>query len=274
MDTHFWWFFDAATIAVVLVFMYIFGRKNIIKTGVMLGCCIVSFAAAAFLSVKAEEYAYEKYVREFNISQIESLLDDNRFTKKAENILDERGYAAMNEESGMASVFVWDLMAEMDAMEMVDSLLSENLRFYIPDKSAKLFDIIGYQGFEKLSMLFSNTNNRQAAEYIEENYTAGVSKNIIRIICFIIILFVLIAVSGSLTGFASRNISGSKTGYILNHTAGTLIGAVLGVFTVFVVSAAIRVLISFGNDQMMFFNSGVIDETFLFRHIYKLTMKF
>lgn len=275
MDTNFWWFFDVAVAAAVMAGVYVFARKKLLRSVAVLACCFVSFLASLYISSLAEEYIYDSKVRDYNIQQIENLIDENVLSRKAENILDNRGYKGIEKGEGIAVKYVWDAMAEMDAMEMVDNLLAENLRFYIPDKSAKLFDIIGYEGYEKISMLFVSEDSKQAAAYIEENYTADVSRNIIRLLCFIIILFVLTAVTGTAAWFILKKKSfTAPEGYIINHAVGSAVGVIMGVLAVFIIAAGIRLLISLSNDSMMFFNSGVISKTRLFRHIYGLTMKF
>jgi uncharacterized membrane protein required for colicin V production len=268
MGTQFWWFYDAAAAAVILICIYSCGKKGFSKLIALVIGYVLCIAAAFAISDKAAEYIYGNYVKQRDIAAIEQLLDENKLS--TENILAEMGIDNLYDNDA-AEILMQDSEAKDNALETADRLFSENLPLYIPDSFSEISDQLSSGEIENILNLISGNDNLKVAEYIEENYTGAVARNIIKLICFIISLAVLIIIMKILVNSFGSNKSGNSAGSVLNHTLGGTFGAVEGVFAVFILASAVRVLIAVGNDEMMFFNSSVVEKTYIFRYIYNLT---
>lgn len=273
MGAQFWWCFDLTAAVIIIISIYSSGKKGFVKSAALLVSFVVCVALASVISDKAADHIYENHVKQRNIKNIEQLLDENSLTRKTENLLEELGYSDITDESGIAAVLVQDANANKVTMDMIDELLSDRLRFYENDVSNERISKFGSDNLTRFLTMAQSGDNKAAAEYIEENYTGDISRNIIRVICFIIILFLLMILAGQIIHMFSSKEKERTLLSISNHVLGGVLGAAEGIFIVFIFAAAVRVLIALGNNEIMIFNSDTLENTIIFKHIYKLTMK-
>lgn len=298
MESQFWWFFDVATISVLLISIYLSGKRGFSKTIFVIIGYILSITAASAFSGGAADIIYDKFVKQRCQTQIEAALADVSMTQKTKSFIENLGYGVILDEEQIGEIFssggsVSEKLYEyvnsienrtVDTAEgfnenisegfadIAESVLSENMHSYASNCAAKLIEDDA-DGFGEALRLLQTGADDEAVAYIEENYTADAVRDIIKVICFIIILFILTSAVRFISVRIGRSGKIHPLGYIFEHALGGVLGIAEGIMIIFLAAVAVRIIVVLGNDEMMFFNSKAIDETFLFKHIYKLTMK-
>lgn len=298
MESQFWWFFDVAAISVLLISIYLSGKRGFSKTIFVIIGYILSITAASAFSGGAADIIYDKFVKQRCQTQIEAALADVSMTQKTKSFIENLGYGVILDEEQIGEIFssggsVSEKLYEyvnsienrtVDTAEgfnenisegfadIAESVLSENMHSYASNCAAKLIEDDA-DGFGEALRLLQTGADDEAAAYIEENYTADAVRDIIKVICFIIILFILTSAVRFISVRIGRSGKIHPLGYIFEHALGGVLGIAEGIMIIFLAAVAVRIIVVLGNDEMMFFNSKAIDETFLFKHIYKLTMK-
>lgn len=295
METQFRWFFDAAAISVLLVSIYLSGKRGFSKTVVITIGYILSLTAAAIFSGRAADLIYDKCVKQRCEAQIMNALENVNMPQKTKVYIESLGYGIKPEDTSIAEIFgiggdvneqIYEYVNSLENRpvddyetfsaklsegfgEMTGTLIGEEMNRYAASEAAKL---IGGdpKGFGEALRLIQIGDRSKAAAYIAENYTADAVKDIIKVFCFITILFILTTAIKAI----SHKLGGIKPpGDISDHILGGVLGAAEGLMIIFLCAAAVRILVVLGNDEMLLFNSKIINETSLFRHIYRLTMK-
>lgn len=298
MGTQFWWFFDVAAVAILLVTIYLAGRKGFAKTIVVMLGYVLSMILAVSASGTLSETVYNNSVKQSNIKNIKKALDDNDLIEKTKYYIEGLGYSVTLDDEittdilakgGDVSESLYEYICNINGRQpdtqegfrekladgyadMMNSILKDKITDYELEIATEKIrkDIASFGDF---LALYLGEDNQLAAEYIEENYTAGCASDIIKIFCFIIIVFVLMTIVRVIAGKLNDKEMLSPLGDIADHAVGGVLGIFEGAAVIVILTAVVRVLVIMGSNEMMLFNSEAINKTILFKHIYNLVMK-
>lgn len=301
MGTQFWWFFDAASAAVILIAVFLSGKKGFAKSIAVTIGWVVAMAAAFAVSGGAAGFFYGNAVKPSNVSAVENALRHSSITQKTKSYIEGLGYNVTVDEEKLSEIFSksteTDVYAELykyvnningrvvddeaafndkinnGFAEIMESLLADELTSYEAEAAAEKIRTYGQSGFKSDLNVICGSDTRAAAELIEEQYTSGATSDIIRIFCFIIIVFVFMIIVSVIARKLSDGGAFSPAGDISDHVLGGILGAVEGIAVIFTAAAAVRALVILGSNEMMLFNSETIDKTIFFKHIYNLVLK-
>lgn len=302
MNTQFWWFFDAVAVVILLVTVFLSGKRGFSKSIVTCIGCIVAVALSFPLCRQTGEIFYDSSISESNVKAIDKALEKNSVPDKMKTYIEGLGYSIKIDESIFEDILTNEEKDVYDALyTYVNNINGRNVdeKSVFEDKitegfAATIGSIVGQeltayeaeyaenfiQTAEGRALLeenmskICNPNTSAAAEYIEENFVAAGSKEFVKIMSFVILVFVIMIV----VKLCEKLIHGEeKPERINNELASHILGGVLGVFEglmlVFVAAAAVRVCIILGSDKMMMFNSETIDKTIVFKYVYNLVLK-
>lgn len=298
MGTDFWWFFDLMAAAILLITVYIYGRKGFAKIIVTIVGYVLSIFLAATASGSAGDSFYKNGVKSSNIKCIEDALDDNNIAQKTKSYIESLGYNVTLNEANIENIFskggdvndslyqyvhningrVADSKEEFSEKmtegfaEMMNTILAGALTKYSAEAAADLIRSDMSLFGETLKIL-QNDGVNKAAVHIEENYTGEASTDIIKIFCFIIIIFLFMMIIKIIAQKVNENDSIRPAGDIADHVIGGVFGAVEGVIVMVIAAAVVRALVILSGNEMMIFNSETIDKTIFFKHIYNIVMK-
>lgn len=295
MGTQFWWFYDVIVVAVVLVCLYLNGKKGIFKSAVTLVSCIVGILLAVPMSGAVSESVYKTAVRDNNIKKLDKSLIDVEISSYLADALENMGYSVIVNTQKIDEI----LESDKDVDEQIYKYLN-NINGKVVDKEAIFHDNLNnaYASVMKklisadltnyavataskkitdgkmdfgnlLKMIKTGEQRGECAKIITDTYTADAYKNVIRLLVCVI-MFAVIFIIGLLT---AKSLTGSQreidesTG---SHIAGSICGIFTGVAIVFIIAVAIRLYVVMGNNEMLFFNNEAIDKTFIFRYAYNI----
>lgn len=292
MGTAFWWAFDIGSVALILVSIYFSAKKGFSKTFPVLLGCILCILTAGPLSRASAEFVYKNSVRRSNISTIEKAVDDQELFQKVKSGLENMGYRIKTDTQQLEEVFgkddpITELYVyagningkAVDTEEnfrkktaecfssVTETLLTHELTQYEASKAAEIIKN-DPESFCNVMSLLSNNDDKAAAEYIEENFTSDASQDIIKIFCFIIIIFVIMLLARTAAQIIGKGASGSRIGEITETILSGIFGAAESFVVLTAAAAAVKALIIVSSDSMLLFNTETIDKTLLFKYIY------
>lgn len=303
MGYQFKWFLDAAAAVLILISVFSAARKGFSKNIVLLVGCIVSIVLGMSLGNSLSSFIYKSSVQSSSIQKIEKHLSDEDLTLEVKSGIESLGYNVRLREEKLEEYFMKDgdlfenlykhvnningrtvdtpegfkmKLTECFA-DIVGGMVTDAVTPYVGDQAAKKIadDPSGFAQVLRLTTeakADDDVSNLAAAKLIEKNYAGEASKDMIRMICFVIVavLTIIIAAFAEHAFNSKRNESASMS-EIAEKFLGAIFGLIEGMIILIVVAMAIRTLTIFGNNEMILFNRDTIDQTVFFKHIYEFS---
>ncbi len=299
MGTEFWWFYDVIAVAVLLVCIFLSGKKGFLKGTFVALCCAVSVFISFAVSGTVSQELYKNTVRSSNVRKIEKNLKSDTFTQKYAAYLENMGYFIKVNPEKLDEIFKSDRELDKALCDYVnninarkaeenESVLLEKIR---EGYAVVMSDIISQSlnkfsaetaaneirndssGIKEFLILVLDTEKiHDAAVYVTDNYTAKAYTVIFRLTGFVVLyIAIFLIIMAVINSFTSRREGSAES--IGSHIAGGLIGIVTGGIMIFAVAAVIRLWAIMGNNEMLFFNNDVINSTLIFKYFYDSVLK-
>ncbi|MBR1738955.1 MAG: CvpA family protein [Ruminococcus sp.] len=296
MGSQFWWIYDAAAAAVVLVCIFVMGKKGTLRSMIALVCAGVALAAAYGASGAISNFIYDNNIRSSTIKKIEKNLEKDTFNEKLAEYIESLGYGVDVKATKLGETFFKD--GDIDDLiykyvnningkkaadeaefkeqlhegyaKVIKDIASKELASYAASDAARMVleDSSSIKEFGQLAQ--DELDRKPAAELFADEFTAPAYRKVIRYVSFIA-LFVIIAV---LAFLLIRAFTGSD-GYVgaVSHIMGGIFGIVFAAAIIFVIAVMIRLYVLMGSNEMMIFNKDTIDSTYVFKYFYDLVLK-
>ncbi|MDE5569289.1 MAG: hypothetical protein K2J47_08600 [Ruminococcus sp.] len=299
MGTEFWWFYDVIAAAVILVCIFLSGKKGFLKSTLTAVCCVVSIFIAFAVSGTLSQSLYKNTVRSSNIKKIEKNINSTVFTQKYAAYLENMGYFIKVNSEKLDTVFKSDKELDKALCDYVNNInsrkteeneavliekihegyavvmseiISQSLNKFAAETAANEIrnDSSGMK--ELILFMLDKDSNHKAAVYIADKYTASAYSTIFSLTGFVVLYISLfLIIMAVINSFTSRSEGGTQS--ISSHISGGFMGIITGGIMVFAAAAVIRLWAIMGSNEMLFFNNDVIDGTFIFKYFYDLTLK-
>lgn len=293
-NENLWWVYDGGIAVILLVFIFISIRKNLIKNMVSFAGFLLAAAVAFSVSGGIAESVYKGTTRDSNIKTLSNKMDSEAFINELAFYLEDLDY----------SLNINTLKFEETLRK--DDKVSENIYKYVNNVNGRVVDTAenfeeklheGYadvfgkmterhiskyalefakkeivenpSAFEKLvPLMLDNENMKPAAEYICTNFIDNAYINGFRITVFTILLVVIIIVTILIAGAFGKNDKMEKNP--VQHFFCALLGIGRGAVVAVGVTAVIRLSEIYGDNAERFFGSAAVDKTYVFKYIYDL----
>lgn len=299
MGDQFWWFYDVAAAAVVLVCIFLSGRKGITRALTSLVGCILAFAIALTVSGSISRSIYKTTIKDSNSKKLAHALEGKDFTQDMKVYLESLGYnikvdyKKLNEilssgEDINNKLFVYVNSVNGKPVDDEDGFYEklyegegEIISGYVTEELSKFAGATAKKNIKKnpetidqfapLMQIFDDPNEEfpmtKAGKFISNHYISSAYITLVRLIAFIILVFLVVLI----TWFVFKSFLDDDSGYqgIFSHTVGGFLGIVNGAVYVCVVAAMIRLYVVLGSNEMLFFNHSAIDKTYIFKYFYK-----
>lgn len=296
MGSQFWWFYDIIAAAAILVMVFLSGRRGIFKSLLHFAGYFLAVIIAFSLSSSISDGLYKNSVRNSNVKKIEKSVNSTDFIIEVKNHIEEEynfsgeiDYETLQEIYTEKNTFgysfdkqIYQYVSSIYAnkignenifyeklhkgyADIISSIVSEHLLVYAGETAFRTLSDKPQQMNELIPLLLEPEDRSGAAEYIADKYTAKPYKSLIRLISFLAIIVLAVAVTVFLTNTTFRTPGFQSLG---SHIGGGLVGVLLGAVVVVFIAACVRLNVICGEDKMLFFNNEAIDKTYLFRHIY------
>lgn len=298
MGTQFWWFYDVMAGAVVLVCIFLSGKKGVMK-GMVTALGLILAAAAAFgISSAVSDSLTGSTIKNSNAKKLEKVIDSGTFTEKLASYLENMGYSVRVDESKLGNILDSDVQYDEAVVRYVNNInarkveedtdilldkihegfavviggiAEEALSKFAAETAAETIrtDSSGMQ--ELIPLLRDQENMFPAAKFIAEHYTSGAYRTLIRLITFIASFIVLgLLIVCSINAFIGKR-EVSAIG-VSSHVAGGFAGIISSAAVVFAVAVTVRLWAVMGNDEMLFFNNEAIEKSYVFKYFYEYAM--
>lgn len=299
MGGQFWWFYDVIAVAVVLVCVFLGGRKGFTKSAISAAGCVLAAIIAFAVGSSASESLSRGTIRDSNAKKIASNLDTDIFIMKYTNYLETMGYTIKVKQSRVEEIFesgeeydekLVTYLNNINGRKIEDhnvllekvhegfaavtgDIISVSLNKYAAETAVREMIADDEYMQELVPHLMNTENMLPAAKIISEKYTAKAYETIFSLGAFVILFVVFSFIIFCCTGAFSK-----KRGYthieIASHISGGVTGIVTGSVILLAVAAAIRLWAVMGSNEMLFFNNDVIDKSYIFKYIYGFAEKF
>lgn len=296
MGTQFWWFYDVAAAAVILVCLFICGKKGAIKSLLAATCCIMATFVAFSVSGGLSESLYKGNIRDSHVTKIEKVIDEDTLSAELKEYLESLNYNLVADEKRINQII--DSGKDLDSAlytyanningkkvadeeeflkklhegyaQIVKKIIGRELNGYAAECAAESILDDPSQMQELAPLMRIDERQKEAAEFMTDHFAAPAYRTILRLIAFFVLMFVVVFIAF----FVIKTFS-TDTGFVstLSHIVGGIVGLPVGGVIVFTVSAIIRLWTILGNNEMMFFNTDAIDKTFVFKYFYDFVLK-
>ncbi|MBE6862302.1 MAG: hypothetical protein E7497_05325 [Ruminococcus sp.] len=303
MGTQFWWFFDAVTAAIVLVAVFLAGRKGFAKTLIMVIGCAASVLLGVALSGAVSNFAYDSAIEHGNVKNIKETLTTTDLSDDTIKYIEGLGYNVKLNDKKITEIFLngGDINGELYKYvnningKTVDT--EENFRKNMTQGFAEIMgamftealsDFAGEVVYDKILNDMSKlpkaialveaqaqeadvTDYSEAANFLEQTYSADAYKEMISLIAFAAVSLVVLLVVMNISRKMNEGDSIGRMGDIADHVIGGFFGLIEAAVFMLIIAALIKLVVMFGSDDMILFNEQSINKTYVFKHIYKFT---
>lgn len=296
MGTQFAWYYDVVVAAILLIFLYIGGKRGFLKSFVLIAGYIAAFLLSYFVSSIASPIIYEHTLQPKITEIITEKIDNIDILGELKKSLDSEELGITFENDELSAVIKESSGNLGEDLESYITGKFSNVNVKSEDIDAKLQEIVNSEvvddflgslpaymqapvkeyvdkSQETLSAAVKSLvgTKAEAAAYIEESFVREGIITMIKIIIFMVlfslIMILVRAISGGLSAVNKIPVAGS-----LNTFLGMVLGLIQGVVILLIVALVLRVLISFTGNQMIVLNTQTIDETYLFRYFYDIEL--
>lgn len=299
MGTQFWWFYDVAVVAILLICIFISGKKGFIKASFTAVACIIAVLTASAVSSGISQNLYKNTMRSSNIKKLEKNIRNDTFTVKYADYLESMGYIITVNSDKLNEI----LLSDGDIDKALCSYVNNINARTVEDDEAVLIEKI-HEGYavvmsdiiaqslnkfagetaadkirndsssiqEIIRLMGDSESKHKAAVYIDDHYTVDTYETIFGLAGFVVIyIAVFLFIVFLIDSFTkNREIHRQSTS---SHIIGGLIGVATGTAMILTVAVAVRLWGVMGGNEMLFFNDEAADKTYIFRYFYNLTIK-
>lgn len=291
MGQGFAWFFDIAIIIVLIVCIYMGGKKGFLRTAVLLIGYVIAALGGYFISKEASPIVYDKFLSK----SIEKVVQDNiqNFSVKNQikdvfkqqnlgvDIPDAEIDKIINQGGDLSENFAdfasqaGSEMQKADLEEKFSSALNENvvlknIKGKLPANTYSQIEKYLTESKDNLYQIIKALNNPSKEESAKELTELAVKpvvivaiEIIIFMIAFSLLLIIVKLVSRSCSVFNKAPLIGP-----VNTLLGAALGAIQGILIVIVLVLIVKLTITLTHNDLMVFNMPTIEETRIFKQIY------
>lgn len=294
MATSLFWFYDALVVGILLICLYVGGKRGFLKSVTYLVLTVLSIVFCWLASEVASPIIYEKFLRDqvievltqhasektpVDITQEAVTSGDYGVDISEENIntyIDESSESAeladklANElkENG-ASLSEYDIKNELEG-NMIESMLTSVIGDSVSKETlSELLDSIGstYENATDLFKVFIKGDITETALHAEETIVSPILKGLLKIIVWLILMLICRMIIGPISD-ATKIFNKVPLIGPLNHLLGAILGIVEGAILTYCISLAVRLTIYLSDNSLMFLNNQTIANTYAFKYFY------
>ncbi|MBO5163863.1 MAG: hypothetical protein J6B75_05380 [Ruminococcus sp.] len=298
MGTQFWWFYDVMVGAVLLVCIFLSGRKGFMK-GLVAALGLVIAAAAAFgISGAVADSIGGSAIKNGNAKKLEKCIDSSTFTDRYSAYLESMGYTIKVDKSKLENILDSDVQYDEAIAKYVNNInarkveendeillekihegyavvigdiAEEALNKFAAETAAETIrsDSSGMQ--ELIPLLRDQENMRPAAGYIAEHYTSAAYETLISLIAYLTVFIVL----GALIVFSANAFLGGRETSptsVSSNMIGGIAGIVVAGTVILAIAVVVRLWAVMGSDEMLFFNNEAVEKSYVFKYFYEFAM--
>lgn len=292
MGSQFWWFYDVIAAALVLVSIFLAGRKGAFKALISAMCFIVGLVICFSVSSTLASSIEKNLVRPSNVKNLNTALSEMEFNAEMERYLNEK-YDVLLDTKKVDEIFYAgeDIEGKLyqylnaytsgkvnDRTEMSNELregyaqvistaVGKHLNKYAAEMTAKnIREGKGGNIYDLIRNLQEPENRSKASEFIARNYTAKAYEEIVKQVALLALFLLVVLITYAVVRSFTRN----SPDYVSlgSHIGGGFTGIAIGAVLIVIAAAIVRINVILGSNEMLFFNHDVISKTYVFKYAY------
>ncbi len=296
MGSQFAWFYDVILIGIIICFVYFGAKKGFIKTLLMLAGYVIALVGAFFISTAATPIVYDTCLK----APLEQTIGDslkNIDVKKQINDLIKKqnpnvsipeadvdkiiknggdlstGFAQYAKQHGSPASEA-DLKKQFGDALNVDSVLSG-----IKDKlPAPIYQqvstyLTGTQdSLTKVIQALNDPTSKQSSQTLTDIAIKPLALLVLRLGILIIVFTILMFVVRFLSRLISKSFKGVPVIGPLNTFLGGVFGLIQGIIIIVILAVILKIVVGLTSNELMVINQPTIDKTFIFKHIFNISL--
>ncbi len=295
MASDLYWFYDVLVAGILIIAMYLGGKRGLMRTVVLILLTVLSIIVSWFAAEIAAPIIYDNFIKErvtAGVSNSAENIDPTTSTSEAisesdlgveisdteiNRLLGSDGdfFANLTDElkKNGASEDSSEIQSQMQASVTYKMLLTLLDGLVTPETLAEILQSL--QGTTDsitgvLDMFIAGDISGTAAVF-EETVIAPVIKGIIRVAVFVILLLIIKLIVGPIpelfTGVNKIPIIGP-----VNAVCGGILGVAEGLVIVASIALLIRMTVYLNEGSLMFLNIETIEKTLIFKYFYNMDL--
>ncbi len=293
MASQLFWFFDILVIGVLLVAMYLGGKKGLLKSIVSVVLTIVVIITSWICSEITAPIIYDSLIKdkiEAGLSNTTESASPAQTTHEAISDADlgvEIPDSEINRLLGVDGDFFENLTAELkkngasDEAADIENQMKESVTekmlatlldgWVAPETVAEILETL--QGttdsIGDVLDVFISGDMTATAQKFEETVLAPVIKGILRVLVFVVLLIILKLIANPIANLF-KFVNNIPIIGPVNKLFGGLLGILEGAVIVIALALIVRLTVFLSEGSLMFLNIDTIDKTFIFKYFYYL----
>ncbi|MBR6968185.1 MAG: hypothetical protein IKH78_06580 [Ruminococcus sp.] len=292
MGVQFWWFYDVAVVAAILVCVFITVKKGLLKAALS----FVGYMLALFLSLSISASmmnSINETVCNSNKKKIRQILEDYDYTEELAGYIQTLGYNVYVNRKTLGDIIhqegdidgkIYKYLNNINA-EKVDTesafkeklhegyaliasnIISRELSLYSAETAARMIKEDPETFYEFMIKMDDPDDRRPPADFLVDTYLSEPYRSQIRLVSILAVMIFILVLTFFVT-YARGSKDHTEISFIGGFFSG-LIGIFKGVVIVFAIAVIVRLNVVLGSNKMLFFNHEAIDNTYVFKYVYE-----
>lgn len=291
MAAQLYWFYDALIIGLLLVFLYIGGRRGFMRSAIFIALVALSIVVSWLGAEIASPIIYDNFIKEHITEALSKSSQETNPTDVALEAITEGDYGVEMTDTELDSIlsasgdFFSNIAQEMKQSgavsetdeikaEVEESVIEKMLNSLLGNVVSKetlnemLVSIEGTtDGVSNVLSTFIGGNAEETARVTEEKIVAPIVKGILKILTWLLLMLVfrliIRPVSDSFKFVNKIPLIGP-----INSLFGAILGAVEGIIFIYSLSLVVKLAVYLTEGSLMFINNQTISQTYIFKYFY------
>ncbi len=291
MASSLYWFYDALVIGLLLIFLYVGGKRGFLRSAVFVFLVVASIVVSWLGAEIASPLIYDNFIKEYVTEGLSKRSSETTPTDIAFQAISEGDYGVEmtdTELNGILSLtgdFFSNIAQEMKQngavpeteeieTEVEESMMQKMLSSLLGGVASNetvnemLISIEGTtEGVDSVLSVFLGGNAEETARVTEERIVAPIIKGLLKILVWLLLMVVfrliIRPVSDSFKLVNKIPLIGP-----VNALFGAVLGLAEGIIFIFALSLAVKLAVYLSEGSLMFINDRTISLTHVFKYFY------
>ncbi|MBE6860434.1 MAG: CvpA family protein [Ruminococcus sp.] len=297
MGTEFWWIYDIAIIAIVVIIMFLSAKKGSSKKVMIVIGCMLSLVLAGTMNKSVSGFVYKNAFERSTPKSVNKAFEDFDVVEEYEKIINELDYNVKLNYGKLEKIITTEdnlhkklysyvcningivVDTEENFTEAINTgfanMIYEKLSLQLPTYALKEVNKIAddSESVKELSrMLYVEPDEplpKEIGTHIGDEYIKPTILSIIKLAAFVI-LYVLIMILSRFIAMYINNTGAIPMMGRGESVGGAVFGFIHALVDIAVITYAVKFFVIIGEGEMLVFNEATIDKTYIFKYIYDL----
>lgn len=291
MASNLFWFYDALTVGILLIGLYVGAKRGLMRSVVLAVLTILSIGISWLACEVLSPVIYENFLKEPIMSSLDDSSSKTDPLAVVTDAVSSKGYGVEMTTSEVENVisragdFFANIAGEIKnnganegenqiATGVEESVTESMLRALVGDivSPSTLSEILESVSGAENSVrsvvdVFLNGDRSATASAVEQSLIAPAVKLVLKGIIWVVAMFILMFVSRGVAD-SFKNLNRIPIIGPINSLLGAALGFAEGAIIVYLISQLVRLVCYFTSNSLMFLNTEAVSSTYIFKWLF------